>query len=60
MDKISVKIKSVYGVDKIYPACRKSELFARIAGTMTLTPATIERIKSLGYEIKVIHDIESL
>ena len=51
--KIQVKIKSVYGTDKVYPVCEKAMLFADIAGTATLTDDTVRAIKTLGYIIKV-------
>jgi len=49
--EIKVKIKSNYGTEAIYPACKKAELFAAIAGTKTLTSDTIKKIKALGYQI---------
>lgn len=51
--KIKVKIKNVYGVDRIYPVCEKAQTFAAFAGNKTLLPADIERIKSLGFEVEV-------
>ncbi len=51
--QITVQIKSVYGEDKVYPVCEKAKLFASIARTTTLTTATIERIKELGYTLKL-------
>ena len=51
--EISVKIKSVYGIDKVYPVCDKAIAFAEIAGTTTLTDDTVRSIKYLGYRIKV-------
>ncbi len=50
---ITVKIKSVYGKEKVYPACDKSLLFAEIARTKTLQTDTINKIKELGYKIVV-------
>jgi len=49
--KIQVTIKSIYGSDKIYPHCKKSHAFAKIAGTTTLTTRTLNQIKELGYKI---------
>lgn len=51
--KITVKLKSVYGKEKIYPVCEGAKVFAKIAGTTTLTRDTIEYIKELGYSIEV-------
>ena len=54
--KITVKIKSVYGLETVYPACSAAEIFARIAGTKTLTSHALRDIQSLGYEINVQPD----
>ena len=51
--QIKVKIKNVYGSDKVYPVCEKALTFARIAGAKTLTDLTIKHIKALGYTISV-------
>ena len=48
---LTVKIKNVYGVDRIYPVCDKAQLFARISGNKTLLPDDIELIKKLGYNL---------
>jgi hypothetical protein len=49
--QICVRIKNVYGVDKVYPACPAAESFAGHAETKTLTPNTLRQIKSLGFEV---------
>jgi hypothetical protein len=54
MKELKVEVKNVYGVEKIYPRCDKSELFAQIAGTKTLTRESIELIRQLGYEFCVV------
>jgi hypothetical protein len=51
MKQITVTIKQVYGSTTYYPACPDSLLFARIAGTKTLTPAALATIKALEYRI---------
>ena len=51
--KIQVRIKSVYGTDKVYPGCDKAISFAHIPGTTTLTDYTIAHIKLLGYTVEV-------
>ena len=48
---IQVKVKSVYGNDLIYPVCDKAKQFVLIAGTKTLTPYHINKIRLLGYQI---------
>lgn len=50
---IVVNIKDQYGAQAIHPVCTKAHLFAQIAGTKTLTRATVERIKALGYTVTV-------
>lgn len=51
--KITVEIKTVYGNERIYPICDKALLLAELAGSVTLTRASIDIIKKLGYEIVV-------
>ena len=53
MLSITVKIKNVYGEDKVYPVADRAKMFANIAGTKTLTDYTIAKIKELGYTIYV-------
>ena len=48
---LTVKIKNVYGVPRVYPVCDKAQLFARISGKKTLLPVDIELIKKLGYNL---------
>lgn len=50
--KITVQIRTVYGVENVYPVCEKSKAFARIARTKTLTLDTLLEIKALGYSIE--------
>lgn len=49
--KIAVQFKNVYGEIKAYPVNTNAELFGRIAGTKTLTRATLASILALGLEI---------
>jgi len=50
---ITIQIKTVYGEDKAYPLCEKSQIFARMLGTKTLTESALRDIKALGYDVKV-------
>lgn len=50
---ISVQIKTIYGNEKIYPACPKAETFCKLIGQKTLTEIDIKRIKELGFEVQV-------
>ena len=51
--EIVISVKNNYGNVMYYPECKDSEVFARIAGTKTLTEGVIKLIKELGYTIKV-------
>jgi NAD-dependent oxidoreductase involved in siderophore biosynthesis len=51
--KITVKHRSVYGIDTFYPACPAAKLFAQIAGTKTLTRNTMRDVQALGYDIEL-------
>jgi hypothetical protein len=53
MDKITIRLKDVYGRQTAYPVCEKAKLFARLAGTATLTHDTRQIILALGYNIEV-------
>jgi hypothetical protein len=48
-----VEIKNVWGNELIYPNCTRSKIFCNIAGTKTLSRYIIDKIKDLGFEIKV-------
>jgi hypothetical protein len=52
--KIEVMARTVYGVEAYYPVCPLASGFARIAGTKTLTEATLRTIHGMGYRIDVI------
>jgi hypothetical protein len=51
--EITVKLKSVYGNDLIYPVCDTAVLLASLTGKKTFTPESIETIKELGYTVTV-------
>jgi hypothetical protein len=59
-DTLLVKCRSSYGTNLVYPACAKSETFARIAGTKTLSSATRDLIKSLGFRFEEVrpHEVD--
>ena len=50
---ITVEVKNVYGMDRIYPMCEKAKIFTRLAGTKTLSTYDISKIKELGYTVQV-------
>jgi hypothetical protein len=51
LNAIKVEMRDVYGVTKFYPMCERSHIFAKIAGTVTLTKETIKQIKLLDYAV---------
>jgi hypothetical protein len=51
---LHVECRSSYGSTLVYPACPKSETFARIAGTKTLNDTTRDLIKSLGFRFQEV------
>jgi len=51
--KITIRIDKNYGIETAYPACERAQLFARLAGTKTLTRHALRDIAALGYEIEV-------
>ena len=55
MQVIQVEIKDQYGAQTIRPVCHTAQLFAKLAGTKTLTRQALETIKALGYQIEVKH-----
>ena len=54
--EIQLLVKDVYGKRKFYPLCDKAKVFASIAGTTTLTEATIKSIVQLGYDVRVVQE----
>jgi hypothetical protein len=52
-NEIVVRIKNVYGTDKIYPVSPNAKLFADIAGTTTLRPSDLKAIQELGYRVLI-------
>lgn len=50
---ITIKIKTVYGVERIYPVCENAKLFLSLTGNKTFSLVDIEHIKALGYDVEV-------
>lgn len=50
---VIIEVRHVYGVPTIYPACPKSALLARLAGTKTITADSLRIIRELGYTVTV-------
>jgi hypothetical protein len=57
---ITVRVAQNYGSEAIYPADKPAELFAKLAGTRTLTRASIGVIKQLGFDVKVQAEVPEL
>ena len=51
--KITIRCDKNYGIETFYPACEQAKLFARIAGTKTLTRNTLRDVSALGYQIEI-------
>ena len=47
--KIRVKVRSVYGLDKVYVESFHSGPLSILTGQKTLTASSIQALKSLGY-----------
>ena len=57
---ITVRVDRNYGNRTIYPVCDTAKHFAELAGTNTLTDRTIDTIKKLGYEVRVLCNVTTL
>lgn len=49
--ELKVTHRNEYGIDRYYPACSRSQIFADIAGKKTLNSQTMIYIKELGYTL---------
>jgi len=56
MMQIEVKVKNVYGVQRIYPICANALLFCQLAKTETITSQSLDIIKTLGYRVVVVQE----
>lgn len=56
--KLQIKIKSVYGVKRIYPADEIAEKFTKLINTKTFSEEHLAIIKSLGYEIEQLNSYD--
>lgn len=46
-------VKNVYGQRRIYPACEKSMVLAKMLGSKSIPEYQIDYLKELGYEVKL-------
>ena len=54
MNTAKVQIRDVYGTSKVYPENQTARIFARIAGTKTLTKDTLAEMLALGVTIDIV------
>ena len=52
--ELLIRIKNIFGLPKVYPACSKSQLFTDLLGQSTLSQENINMIKLLGYTFKEV------
>jgi len=58
---LEVRFEKVYGRMVCYPVNEVAQVFAKIAGQTTLTPATVAGAQALGFEVKLAPEsIETL
>lgn len=59
-NEIQVEIKTIYGEERIYPACHTSHLLAEMLNQRTLTRKNIEKIKGMGFTVSVVPTVVTL
>ena len=47
--QLVVEKKNVYGVERVYPVCKKAKILTALTGNKTLLDVDIKLIKQLGY-----------
>ena len=50
--QITVEIKSVYGVERIYAVCNNAKLITKLKQSKTLSKEDISILRELGYQIE--------
>jgi hypothetical protein len=50
--QLTVEIKSVYGVERIYAVCNNAKLITKLKQSKTLSKDDISILKELGYRIE--------
>ncbi|MFM1990251.1 MAG: hypothetical protein RJA99_3208 [Pseudomonadota bacterium] len=55
---VAVHVRDQYGTKAFHPANDAAHSFAAIAGTKTLTLATLGHVLKLGFDIKYIHPFD--
>ena len=52
-NQIIIEVKNNYGNEVFYPVNDQAKRLATIAGTKTLSPATLSNAKVMGFEINI-------
>lgn len=60
MKNITVRIKTQNGKNVAVPFCVNAKVFASISNTEILSIETLENIKRLGYNVKILQEVLSL
>jgi len=50
--QLTVEIKSVYGVERIYAVCNNAKLITKLKNSKTLSKEDISILRELGYRIE--------
>ena len=53
MNTVIVKVKNVYGEDKVYPVCANGHIFADMLNQKTFTLHDLRHISALGFNISL-------
>jgi len=51
---VQIEVKSVYGVELIYPANDEAKLFTSLSGKKTLSRQDLKIIKALGFDVEQV------
>ncbi len=51
--EITIQVRNVFGTNRAYPRDKNALTFCKIAGTETLTAATLRHAQELGFKIRV-------
>jgi hypothetical protein len=52
--RIEIEVRNVYGVPTIYPVNDQAKLLAKLAGTKTLTNASLALVAQMGFSIVTV------
>jgi hypothetical protein len=50
--QLTIEIKSVYGVERIYAVCNNAKLITKLKNSKTLSKEDISILRELGYRIE--------